>query len=302
MELRQLRAFVKAAETLNFTEAAKALCVTQSSFSQSIKMLEEELNVTLFHRNSHEVSLSQAGYELLPFARQTLQQADNCVNRMNDLLGLKAGTLNVGVTHSFSMLMNECIMLFHKTYPGIKLHVYYKTMNELMEMLTKRELDFVVSFKPFDSYPQIESHILFDDSLSAIVKKDHPLAKHKSISVHQLVDYDLVLPTKGLQARNTLDAMVGRRNLEMRTIIEMNSVNPLLHLVQNSNYVTVLSSAAIEESSGLCAIPIDDPEATMTGSFHILKESYKKEATKEFIRLLCDTNAIRNRLYSWLGK
>lgn len=300
MELRQLRAFVKAAETLNFTEAARALCVTQSSFSQSIKMLEEELNVTLFHRNSHEVSLSQAGIELLPFARQTLQQADNCVNRMNDLLGLRAGTLNVGVTHSFSMLLNECIMRFHKTYPGIRLNVYYKTMDELMDMLSKREADFVLSFKPYESYPQIESHILFDDRLSAIVREDHPLAKYKRISVHQLADYDLVLPTKGLQARNTLEAMVSKRSLELNTIIQMNSVNPLLRLVRNSNYVTVLSSAAIETSKGLCAIPIDEPEATMTGSFHILKESYKKEATKEFIRLLCDTNAIKNRLYSWM--
>lgn len=301
MELRQIRAFVKAAETLNFTEAAKALCVTQSSFSQSIKMLEEELNVTLFHRNSHEVSLSQAGLELLPYARQTLQQAENCVNRMNDLLGLRAGTLNVGVTHSFSLLMNECVLLFHKTYPGIKLNVFYKTMDELMEMLMKRELDFVVSFKPYDPYPHIESHILFDDYLSAIVKEGHPLAKYTRISVHQLADYDLVLPTKGLQARNTLDAMVNRRNMELNTIIEMNSVNPLLRLVLNSNYVTVLSSAAIEASSGLIAIPIDEPEAMMTGSFHMLKESYKKEATKEFIRMLCDTNAIRNRLFSWLG-
>ncbi len=300
MELRQLRAFTKAAETLNFTEAAKALYVTQSSFSQSIKMLEEELNVTLFHRNSHEVSLSQAGMELLPFARQTLQQADNCKNRMNDLLKLRVGTLNVGVTHSFSLLMNETIMLFLKTYPGIKLNIYYKTMDELMEMLTRRALDFVLSFKPSDNYPQIESHMLFDDCLSAIVTKDHPLARFSSITARQLADYPLVLPTKGLQARNTLDSILYRRDMELTALIEMNSVNPLLRLVRNSKLVTVLSSASIETYPELRAIPIDEPEATMTGSFHILKESYKKEATKEFIRMLCETNAIKDKMHSWL--
>lgn len=300
MELRQLRAFVKAAETLNFTEAAKALCVTQSSFSQSIKSLEEELDVTLFHRNSHEVTLSQAGTELLPFARQTLQQADNCVNRMNDLLNLRAGTLNIGVTHSFSLLMNETIMLFLKTYPGIKLNIFYKTMGELMDMLVKRELDFALSFKPTVSYPQIESHMLFDDCLSAIVTKDHPLARHSSVTIRCLAEYPIVLPSKGLQARNTLDAILCRSNMEITALMEMNSVNPLLRLVRNSKFVTVLSSASIETYPELCAIPIDEPEATMTGSFHILKESYKKEATKEFIRMLCETNAIKDKLHSWI--
>ena len=81
MELRQLKAFVKAAELLNFTEAAKTVFVTQSSFSQSIRQLEEELDVKLFHRNSHEVTLTQAGVELLPYARLTIQKAEDCKNR-----------------------------------------------------------------------------------------------------------------------------------------------------------------------------------------------------------------------------
>lgn len=301
MELRQLRAFIKAAETLNFTEAARTLCVTQSAFSQAIKTLEEELNVTLFHRNSHEVSLTQAGQELLPFARRTIQQADNCINRMNDLLKLNVGTLNVGVTHSFSMLLNETIMQYLKTYPGIKLHIYYRTMGELMEMLTKREVDFVLSFKPTKTFPQIESHLLFDNNLSVIVKKDHPLASQPYVAIRQLTQYPIALPSPGLQARNTLDAILFKRGMELNALIEMNSVNPLLQLVRNANLATVLSSAAIEAYPDLCAIPIDEPEATMTGSFHVLRESYKKEATKEFIRMLCETNAIKDQMHSWLG-
>ena len=45
MELRQLKYFAKTAETLNFSEAAKALCITQSTLSQQIRQLEQELNV-----------------------------------------------------------------------------------------------------------------------------------------------------------------------------------------------------------------------------------------------------------------
>lgn len=56
MELRQLRYFVKVSETLNFSEAAKALSVTQSTLSQQIKQLEDELGEPLLTRTSHSVA------------------------------------------------------------------------------------------------------------------------------------------------------------------------------------------------------------------------------------------------------
>lgn len=70
MELRQLRYFIKVAETLSFSEAAKALFVTQSTLSQQIKQLEYDLDTLLLERSSHGVTLTEAGRELLPCARR----------------------------------------------------------------------------------------------------------------------------------------------------------------------------------------------------------------------------------------
>ena len=61
MELRQLKYFVKTAETLNFSEAAKALSVTQSTLSQQIRQLEQEIDTVLFVRDSHSVNLQRVG-------------------------------------------------------------------------------------------------------------------------------------------------------------------------------------------------------------------------------------------------
>ena len=76
MELRQLKYFIKVAETLNFSEAAKLSCVTQSTLSQQIKQLENELGSQLLVRSSHNVALTEAGAELLPYARRTLHEAE----------------------------------------------------------------------------------------------------------------------------------------------------------------------------------------------------------------------------------
>ena len=65
MELRQLKYFVKLAETLNFSTASKELFISQSTLSHQILQLENELQQPLFQRNSHEVILTEAGLELL---------------------------------------------------------------------------------------------------------------------------------------------------------------------------------------------------------------------------------------------
>lgn len=72
MELRQLKYFLMVAKTLSFSEAAKRLNITQGTLSQQIKQLEDELGFQLFSRTSHSVALTEAGEELLPAAKQTV--------------------------------------------------------------------------------------------------------------------------------------------------------------------------------------------------------------------------------------
>lgn len=296
MELRQLRAFVLAAQTLNFGDAAEKMCVTQSTFSQTIKSLEHELRVELFHRNSHEVNLTEAGREILPFALNTLQQARYCEERVLDLMNLRCGTLMLGITHSFKMVASETIMQFTSNYPNIKLKIYYRTMSELLEMLSEGDVDCVLSYKP-DSIPaDIESHTLFDDRLSAIVRIAHPLAGRKEITLEDLSRHSLALPATGMQARNVLDRMCQQRDITLSPRIEINEVTPLLLLVETSPLVTVLSRSSIDKAPNLRAIPITGSEGLMTGSFHVLKDAYHKQSVKTFIDMLCQSAIIHNRL------
>ena len=72
MEIRQLKYFLKVAETLNFSEASRCLFITQSTLSQQISKLEFELGQQLFERDSHSVVLTEAGRELQKYARDTI--------------------------------------------------------------------------------------------------------------------------------------------------------------------------------------------------------------------------------------
>ena len=287
MELRQLRYFVKTAETLSFSDAARVLNLAQSTLSQQIRQLEDELNVQLFERSSHSMNLTECGRELLPLAIRTLHDAETCRDRINDLQKILTGTLNIGVTYSFSPILTETLMSFMKQY---------KPMAELMEMLTNRTVDFVLAFRPTVRNEEIESHVLFDNHLAVIVKDSHSLASRERISLTELEKFDMALPTKGLQARNALDQYLSRSMVKLNIRIELNEVNILLELIKKSNLITILAEATIYNATGVKAIPIEMPSNEMDGCVHMLKNAYRKRSSLAFIKLLKDSIAVRERV------
>lgn len=301
MELRQLRYFAAVADCLSFSEAAKAACVTQSTLSQQIKQLEGELGTQLFVRTSHSVTLTETGAELLPLARRTLRDAEACSTRIADINGLRGGTLNIGVTYSFSPILTETLVTFSARYPAIKLNVLYRPMVELMELLRRREVDFALAFSPLQPLEGVESHVLFQNSLSAIVRSGHTLAGRQKVSIAELGQYDMALPARGLQARSAFDAML-RPADSLHVRMELNEVNMLLKLVSQTDFVTVLAEATIYNFSGVKAVALDGAVGDMAGCVHLLRDTYRKSSMLEFIRMLGESLAVAERRDAWLRK
>lgn len=291
MEFRQLRYFVKVAELRSFSEASKALFISQSTLSQQIKQLEEELGVELLVRDSRHVSMSDYGEQYLPYAKQVLKDVDASAERMNDVRQLKIGALNVGATYTFCPLLADTVRDYMKKYPGIKLKIYCRSMENLMEMLEHGQLDVALSYKPLQSYDDIDSHILFNSNLCVIAGKDNPVAKKERIRLAELENLPLVLPAKGLQARNAFDNLLYGQNFKFDVRLEINDLSMLLDMVSRTNLVTLLSGATIHSNKDFVAISLDHPHSEMQGSFHLLKGTYCKNATKEFLKMLVENNS-----------
>ena len=129
MELRQLRYFLAVADHLNFSKAAKALYITQPALSAQINLLEEELGVALFIRNTKSVALTPAGTEMIFRAKDILREVDNlvyaAVNAKESFT--KSGTLNIGIddcewTMDYTHIPEQ-IRHFQDDFPDIKLTI-----------------------------------------------------------------------------------------------------------------------------------------------------------------------------------
>lgn len=302
MELRQLKYFVKTAQTLNFSEAARALFVTQSTLSQQIRCLEQELGVDLFSRSSHSVVLTESGEHLLPIAVRTLQDAEQCFIQISDLKQMLSGTLNIGITYTFAPILTESVKEFTSQYPGVKLNITCGTMSEVLEMLKDRRVDFVLCFKPNITDEEIDSHILFDNQLSVIVSRNHPLAARESLSMDDIRNQVFAMPARETQARNAFERVFPGMYEKLNVKVDINEVNVLLSIVSATRMVTFLSEATLHNREDLVSIPLDAPSTQMEGCVHTLKKAYRKKAADEFIRILSQSNAVMERAYNWLNQ
>lgn len=292
MELRQLKYFVRVAECQNFSEASRQLNITQSTLSQQVKQLEGELGVSLLVRDSHHVRLTDLGEAFLPQARKTLSAANTCMDRIRDIQDLGAGELNIGSTYSFLPLLKETVLQFIKQYPGVKLNICCHSMDTLQKMLSEEKIDIALSYKSPEMRPEITSHILFDNRLAVVVSDTHPLVDRESVRLADLERFPMAMPAKGLQARNTFDRITQGLDYRFNVRLEINEVNVLLDIVRSSDkLVTFVSQAAVARTPGIKALSLDQIGTQMEGSFHILRDTYTKRATKEFLRMLCENRS-----------
>src|SRR5439155_609135 len=149
MEMHQLAYFESVSRHLHFTRAAEELNVAQPSVSQQIRKLETELGAPLFHRMKRHVALTEAGKTFLPHARAVLQRVDEARLEVQELSGLRRGTLAVGAPPSVGThLLPRALAAFSSRHPGIALAFREAGSRTLLGLLEQGELDMAVVIQP----------------------------------------------------------------------------------------------------------------------------------------------------------
>ena len=142
MNLKQLEAFVRVAETKSFSTAAKMLFLTQPTVSAHIASLERELNTCLLIRNTKGVALSEAGKELYAYAEQMLELEQKIRERFG-LTGRQSGSvLRIAAsTIPSQYLLPDIMARFRKEYPEGQLKVLETDSSGVVEMILSHKAD-----------------------------------------------------------------------------------------------------------------------------------------------------------------
>lgn len=283
MELHQLQYFVNAAETQHFTRASELSFITQSSLSQQIKKLEDELGMLLFNRRGKQVQLTEAGKIFLKHARQILAKVEAGKQAIENLSNLIGGELRVGVTYIFSGMILPALKSFARQYPDLKIIVEYGTTELLERKLLNDELDLVLAFYSGDNGLPVERTALFSSRMVMAVSVTNPLATLDKLSFKKLMNYTLVLPNREFNSREFLDELFLLHKMQPKIAMELSDIHSLLTLVADSNWVTIVNEKALAGWTNLKAIKLTGIDTARESYLLTASDVYQKKATRLFI-------------------
>lgn len=286
MEIRQLNYFIKAAELLHFTAAAEASFVTQSTLSQQIKHLEEELGMLLFDRIGKQVRLTEAGQVFLIHARKIILEVKKSKQSIFELANMINGELKIGVTYSFSSLLLPALTPFSEKYPGITLHVESGTAEELENKLKMADLDIILAFHEQTEGDGFEMQPLFSSRVMMVVSKKSPMAKLDKITMKEIGKMKLILQSSGFSSRDMLNEIFKKNNISPSIQIEINDVHSLLSMVESGNWATIINEKAISKWDSLIGIPISGKEIYRQASILWQQGVYRKKSAVLFMEEL----------------
>ena len=185
MEVNQLRYVCAIADTGNFSRAAERCRIAQPSLSQQVQKLEDDLGVKLFDRLGRSIRLTEAGRAFIPRARAILEQLDAARSSAADKNADLRGNVTVGVIPTVApYLMPAYTASFAKKFPDAKLRIIEETTSVLVEGLRDLSIDVAILALPL-RHKDLELFPIRTEPLFAVLKKNHPRARAKSLALTQ---------------------------------------------------------------------------------------------------------------------
>lgn len=186
----ELRAFVAVAEELHFRRAAARLGVAPPPLSQTIRRLEEKVGAVLLDRTSHAVTLTAAGCELLPRARDILDRMAEARLAVGHASEGRVGALTVGVaSNGFAELTGPILRAFGATHPRVRLRVADVT-SDPSRAIIDGAVDVALVRPPIGAAddPRLDLEDVVMEVRAAILSRRHRMADATTLSIRDLVD------------------------------------------------------------------------------------------------------------------
>jgi DNA-binding transcriptional LysR family regulator len=286
MNMSQLEVFVKVAETMNITEAAKMLYISQPAVSKALKNLENTLNVRLFIRDKQNgLVLTAVGEELLQLGKQMIALENKMMQvacMENDLL---RGTLKVGSFPAATInLLTDVIYTFHQKYPEVTIELVEGTPFQIKEWVENRTVEIGLVTSPFGA---LESRVLIYDHMTAILPDTHPLHTASTVSLleHQ---GDLIFCKGGTEA--SLMQLLEQHDIHIRESLTVQTADSLIHMVEKNLGIGVISNFTLDSTRH--NLLVKDIEPAIQRQHGIVAHSFEQlsPAAREFVRTLTEMN------------
>ena len=247
--LKQLKTFLTVADTLQMSEAARLLYLSQSTVSQTILDLEREFSAVLFQRSARQLTLTPQGAVLLEYARQVVEryaQLHRAMEKTQAQRELRLGaTLTIGDTLVASVLRRLQI-----EHPDIRPFLYVENTRLLETRLLHNEADLCL-IEGIVTRDKLAKLPLVEDVLEIICPPSHPFWGRKEVEPEELRDQVFILREQGSGTREIFENTMRMAQIPIHVVGESASSTAIMELVMARQGLGVLSQRcahrAVEE-------------------------------------------------------
>ena len=293
MDLLQLEHFLAIVEERTFTRAAERVNRTQPAVSQSIKKLEDEIGASLFARDVHEVTLTEAGRVLAGYAQRMVRLRDEAMRQVSELKTMKAGTLTLVAHESAGVyLLPTPLRAYLQQYPDIKVGIQRSSLAEIPRMVMDREVDlgFVKDEPAFHELHCVEVHT---DEMLLIAAPGHALAKRTDVGVADLAGEPFILHHGCTTTAELVLRLFERYATRARIVAELWSFENVKDFVREGVGIAIVPGITVKQElrdGTLVHVPLKELTIPRRTLMIYREDGYLSKPTAELIKLVRSFN------------
>ncbi|MBN1451714.1 MAG: LysR family transcriptional regulator [Anaerolineales bacterium] len=247
VDIQKIETFLRAAEKLNLSEAAKQLHLSQPTVSHHIKTLEQELDVPLFIRSNTGLQLTEAGRILLPWARRLLHDTNDLKEMMSSIQEDIVGELRIACsTTAGKYVLPQMAARFSQQYPGIHVRILACGPEQATLNLLDGEAHIgVVSTEVDDK--GLESQKFFRDVITLIVPSNHRWAFRKKIEPSEILEEPIIIREETAGTRRVVLAELAKHDIsldDLKIFMELGNAEAIVRTVAAGYGISFVSSLA----------------------------------------------------------
>ncbi len=281
----QIKCFLTACETLNFTKAAQRLYIAQSSLSRNIVNLEKEIGLTLLYRTKKTVRLTPAGHILYDEFTQLLDQLDLAIDKAAATVE-ESKSLSIGIleTQRTAHFLPQSINQLRKEFPNITANFQRGTFKQLRDWLNDDEIDLAITLgfdlPQYQEEMDISCHSLSRSLPICALSRLHPLAEKQSVTFEELRNDTLVAISPEI-SRGGYEGMISLCELHgfiPKNIQTAPSLESSMLLLENDNCFSI-----VDENSNFINNPALRCLPISTGNTLNLVVAWKSDSLQPYL-------------------
>lgn len=295
LTLKQLQTIIAVFESRQLNIAAKKLYLTPAAVSLQIKQIEENANITLFHRNKNSLTLTEFGEVYLQTAQDIQGALHKLSVKVNNIKNNDTNSLRFGVTITGEYLASNITKAYCRKFPEINFSLTVGNRTELFNKLETHELDVIIAGRPPKEFAT-RSIVLCNHPLLIVAHSNHPLAKEKNIPKKLLNNQHFFVREMGSGLRATLDFFLSDLIINsIHSFNELQSNEAIKHSVLSGLGIALISGynvAAELEKKQLTALNVEGTPIIKQWFIISRVDKFKKQIIHNFENFILDNKTL----------